>query len=71
MNFYEDSLTYLMNDILVKAYDFKVIKEAIKQIMENRPKNPYELVLIVIAKLPSIESPLVERFLDEGKVKSY
>ena len=71
MNFYEDSLTYLMNDMLVKAYDFKVIKEAIKQIMEKLPKKPYELVLIIVTKLPSIESPLVERFLDEGKVKSY
>jgi len=71
VNFYEDSLQYLMSDMLVNAYDFKVLKEKIKQIMKKHPEVPYELVLIVIAKPPSIESPLVERFSDEGKVKSY
>jgi len=57
--------------MLVNAYDFAIIKEAIKIIMGKHPRVPYELVLILIAKPPTIESPLVQKFIEEGKVKSF
>ena len=71
MNFYEETLQYLMSDMLINAYDFAIIKGAIKIIMGKHPRVPYELVLILIAKPPTIESPLVQKFIEEGKVKSF
>ena len=60
-----------MSDMLVNAFDFKVIKEALKKIMGKHPNVPYELVLVIIAKAPSIESSLVKRFSKENRIKSY
>lgn len=60
-----------MSDMLVNAFDFKVIKEEFKKIMGKYPTVPYELVLVIIAKPPSIESSLVKRFSKEGRIKSY
>ena len=71
MNFYDDSLQYLMNDMLVNAYDFSIVKERIKKIMEKSPCVPYELSVILVAKPPTIESPLVQKFSEEGKIKSF
>ena len=71
MNFYDDNLQYLMNDLLVYAYDFAVIKESIKKITENRTSVAYELVLVLIATPPTVESALIQRFSEEGKIKSF
>ena len=71
MNFYDDSLQYLMNDMLVYAYDFAIIKETIKKVMENIASAPFELVIDLIAKPPTIDSSLIQRFSEEGKIKSY
>ncbi len=71
MNFYEDSLQYIMNNMLVHAYDFQIIKESIKKIMKNLTNVPYELALVLIANPPTIDSPLIQRFSEEGKIKSF
>jgi len=60
-----------MNDMLVNAYDFSIVKERIKKIMEKSPCVPYELSVILVAKPPTIESPLVQKFSEEGKIKSF
>ena len=71
MNAYSDNLTYLLNDMLVYAYDFTIVKETIKKITEESSQLPHELVFVAVAKIPTIESPLVQRFLLEGKIKSF
>jgi len=71
VNYYEDSLQYLMSDMLVNAYDFSIIKKAIKSIMKKHSSIPYELKLFLIAKPPTIESPLVQRFIEKGKIRSF
>ncbi len=60
-----------MSDMLVNAYDFSIVKETIKSVMEKQPRVPYELLLVIIAKPPTIESPLVQQFSEEGKIKSF
>lgn len=57
--------------MLENAYDFVIIREAIKKIMKYLTSVPYELVIVLIAKPPTIESPLVQRFSEEGKIKSF
>jgi hypothetical protein len=71
VNFFEDSLQYLMNDMLVNAYDFKSIKDTVKKLTERLPTVPYELNFILIATPPTVESELINRFSDEGKLKSF
>jgi len=60
-----------MSDMLVYSYDFEPVKEAIKNIFEEIHIIPFELVIILIAKAPTIESSLIQRFCDEGKLKSF
>ena len=60
-----------MSDMLVYSYDFEPVKEAIKNVFEEIHIIPFELVIILIAKAPTIESSLIQRFCDEGKLKSF
>jgi len=71
VNFYDTNLQYLMSDMLVYSYDFEPVKEAIKNVFEEISTIPFELVVILIAKAPTIESPLIQRFCEEGKLKSF
>lgn len=71
MNFYDSNLQYLMSDMLIYAYDFEPVKEAIKKVFEEIPTIPFELAVVLIAKAPTVESPLIQRFCDDGKLKSY
>ena len=71
LNFYDTNLFYLMSDMLVHAFDFAPIKESIKKITKDAAKIPFELGVTLIAKAPTIESDLIQRFSDEGKLKSY
>jgi len=71
VNFYDTNLQYLMSDMLVYAYDFEPVKEAIRNVFGEIPTIPFELAIVLIAKSPTVESPLIQRFCDEGKLKSY
>lgn len=71
MNVYSDNLLYLLNDMLVYAYDFSIVKETIKKIMEDRSRLPHEIAFVIVAKPPTVESPLVQRFILEGNIKSF
>jgi len=57
--------------MLVYAHDFKIVKETIRKIMGDRSRLPHELVFVIVVKPPTVESPLVQRFLLEGKIKSF
>lgn len=60
-----------MSDMLVNAFDFSIVKKAIKRIMERFSHLPYELNFVLIVKPPTVESPLLQKFSREGKAKSY
>ena len=60
-----------MSDMLVYAFDFSPTKEVIKKIMKEDEGIPFGLLIIITAKAPTIESDLIQRFYEEGKLKSY
>jgi len=57
--------------MLVYAFDFTPIKEMIKKVMKEDKGVPFGLTVIITAKAPTIDSDLIQRFYEEGKLKSY